>query len=108
MDYARLGHTGLKVSRLCLGGMMLGRWGNTDHDDCGRIVRRAIDEGVNFVDTANRYSMGESEEIIGKALAGRRDEVGLAPVFCLAGVRSCNSRRHVMPGRESPGGSATD
>jgi len=78
MDYARLGHTGLKVSRLCLGTMMFGRWGNPDHDDCGRIVRRAIDEGINFIDTANRYGMGESEEILGKALAGRRDEVILA------------------------------
>jgi aryl-alcohol dehydrogenase-like predicted oxidoreductase len=100
MDYARLGHSGLKVSRLCLGAMMLGRWGNPDHDDCGRIVRRAIDEGVNFVDTANRYSMGESEEILGKALAGRRDEVVLATKVFMPGPGGLldrgNSRRHVM------------
>ena len=100
MDYARLGHTGLKVSRLCLGAMMLGRWGNQDHEDCGRIVRRAIDEGINFVDTANRYSMGESEEILGKALAGRRDEVVLATKVFMPGPGGLldrgNSRRHVM------------
>jgi aryl-alcohol dehydrogenase-like predicted oxidoreductase len=100
MDYARLGHTGLKVSRLCLGAMMFGRWGNPDHEDCGRIVRRAIDEGVNFVDTANRYSMGESEEILGKALAGRRDEVVLATKVFMPGPGGLldrgNSRRHVI------------
>jgi aryl-alcohol dehydrogenase-like predicted oxidoreductase len=100
MDYARLGHTGLKVSRLCLGGMMFGRWGNTDHEDCGRIIRRAIDEGVNFIDTANRYSMGESEEIIGKGIAGRREEVVLATKVFMPGPGGLldrgNSRRHVM------------
>jgi aryl-alcohol dehydrogenase-like predicted oxidoreductase len=100
MDYARLGHTGLKVSRLCLGGMMFGRWGNPDHDDCGHIIRRAIDEGVNFIDTANRYSMGESEEIIGKGIAGRREEVVLATKVFMPGPGGLldrgNSRRHVM------------
>src|SRR5262249_56892970 len=74
VDYVRLGDSGLKVSRICLGTMTLGRWGNTDHDDCIRIVRRALDEGVTFIDTANRYGMGESEEIVGKALEGRREE----------------------------------
>jgi aryl-alcohol dehydrogenase-like predicted oxidoreductase len=100
MDYARLGHTGLKVSRLCLGAMMLGRWGNPDHDDCARIVHRALDEGINFVDTANRYSHGESEEILGKALAGRRDDVVLATKVFMPGPGGMldrgNSRRHVM------------
>jgi aryl-alcohol dehydrogenase-like predicted oxidoreductase len=100
MDYARLGHTGLKVSRLCLGAMMFGRWGNPDHDDCGRIVRKAIDDGINFVDTANRYSMGESEEILGKALAGRREEVVLATKVFMPGpggfLDRGNSRRHIM------------
>ena len=100
MDYARLGHSGLKVSRLCLGAMMLGRWGNPDHDDCARIVQRAIDEGINFVDTANRYSMGESEEILGKALAGRRAEVVLATKVFMPGPGGTldrgTSRRHVM------------
>ena len=55
MDYRRLGHTGLRVSRLCVGAMVLGRWGNPDHEDCVRILHRAFDEGINFVDTANRY-----------------------------------------------------
>lgn len=100
MDYARLGHTGLTVSRLCLGAMMFGRWGNPDHEDCGRIVRRALDEGVTFIDTANRYSMGESEEILGKALAGRRAEVVLATKVFMPGpggpLDRGTSRRHVM------------
>jgi aryl-alcohol dehydrogenase-like predicted oxidoreductase len=100
MDYARLGLSGLKVSRLCLGAMMFGRWGNPDHDDCARIVHRALDEGVNFIDTANRYGMGESEEIVGKAVAGRREEVVLATKVFMPGPGGLldrgNSRRHVM------------
>ena len=78
MHYRTLGRTGVKVSPLCLGAMMFGAWGNPDHDDSIRIVHRALDAGINFVDTADVYSGGESEEIIGKALAGRRDEVVLA------------------------------
>ncbi len=59
--------------------MMFGAWGNTDHDDSIRIIHRALDAGINFIDTADVYSRGESEEIVGKALAGgRRDEVVLA------------------------------
>ncbi|MEA2323539.1 MAG: hypothetical protein QOD81_3389 [Solirubrobacteraceae bacterium] len=74
-----LGTTGVKVSPLCLGAMMFGAWGNTDHDDSIRIIHRALDAGINFVDTADVYSRGESEEIVGKALAGgRRDNVVLA------------------------------
>jgi aryl-alcohol dehydrogenase-like predicted oxidoreductase len=73
-----LGRTGVKVSPLCLGAMMFGEWGNPDHDDCVRIVHRAIDAGINFIDTADVYSAGESEEIVGKALRGRRDSVVLA------------------------------
>jgi aryl-alcohol dehydrogenase-like predicted oxidoreductase len=100
MDYHRLGHTGLKVSRLCLGTMMFGRWGNTDHDDCARIVHRALDEGINFIDTANRYCWGESEEIVGKALRGRRDAVVLATKVFMPGVGGIldrgTSRRHIM------------
>src|SRR4029450_11555661 len=57
---------------------MFGKMGNPDHDDCVRIVHRAIDAGVNFIDTADVYSQGESEEIVGKAVAGRRDDVVLA------------------------------
>src|SRR4051812_2652092 len=79
MDYRTLGRTGVKVSPLCLGAMMFGAWGNEDHDDSVRIIHAALDAGINFVDTADVYSRGESEEIVGKALAGgRRDNVVLA------------------------------
>src|SRR3954453_8478621 len=78
MDYRRLGRTGVQVSKLCLGTMMFGAWGNADHDDSIRIIHRALDSGINFVDTADVYSAGESEEIVGKALKGRRDDVVLA------------------------------
>jgi aryl-alcohol dehydrogenase-like predicted oxidoreductase len=79
MDYRALGRTGVEVSPLCLGAMMFGDWGNRDHDDGIRIIHRALDAGINFIDTADVYSRGESEEIVGKALAGgRRDDVVLA------------------------------
>jgi aryl-alcohol dehydrogenase-like predicted oxidoreductase len=81
MEYRTLGHTGVRVSPLCLGAMMFGGWGNPDHEDSIRIVHAALDAGINFVDTADVYSSGESEEIVGKALAGRRDEVVLATKF---------------------------
>ncbi|MEU8998318.1 aldo/keto reductase [Streptomyces caniferus] len=76
-----LGGTGISVSEYALGAMMLGAWGNTDHDDCVRIVHRALDAGINFVDTADVYAAGESEEIVGKALKGRREDVVLATKF---------------------------
>jgi aryl-alcohol dehydrogenase (NADP+) len=78
MQLRNLGVTGVKVSPLCLGAMMFGNWGNTDHDESIRIIHRALDAGINFIDTADVYSRGESEEIVGKALAGRRDQVVLA------------------------------
>ena len=78
VDMRTLGRTGVKVSPLCLGAMMFGEWGNPDHDDCVRIIHRALDAGINFIDTADVYSAGESEEIVGKALRGRRDDVVLA------------------------------
>jgi aryl-alcohol dehydrogenase-like predicted oxidoreductase len=79
MEIRTLGHTGVRVSPLCLGAMMFGAWGNTDHDECIRIIHRALDAGINFIDTADVYSRGESEEIVGRALAGgRRDSVILA------------------------------
>ncbi|MBV9467092.1 MAG: aldo/keto reductase [Solirubrobacterales bacterium] len=78
MDTRPLGHTGVSVSPLCLGAMMFGAWGNPDHDDSIRIIHRALDAGINFIDTADVYSRGESEEIVGKALRGRRDNVVLA------------------------------
>src|SRR3954464_9820130 len=82
MDYRSLGSTGIKVSPLCLGAMMFGSIGNPDHDDCVRIIHRALDAGINFIDTADVYSRGESETIVGKALTGgRRDSVVLATKF---------------------------
>jgi len=79
MDHRPLGRTGISVSRLCLGAMMFGAFGNADHDDATRIIHRALDAGITFVDTADFYSAGESERILGKALAGgRRDGVVLA------------------------------
>ena len=78
MKMRTLGKTGIKVSPYCLGAMMFGAWGNTDHDDSIRIIHKALDAGINFVDTADVYAQGESEEIVGKALKGRRDAVVLA------------------------------
>ncbi len=79
MEYRSLGRTGMQVSPLCLGAMMFGAWGEPDHDVSVRIIHRALDAGINFVDTADVYSQGESETIVGKALAGgRRDDVVLA------------------------------
>ena len=79
MKYRTLGRTGVKVSELCLGAMMFGAWGNPDHDESVRIIHAALDAGINFVDTADVYSQGESEEIVAKALTGsRRDNVVLA------------------------------
>jgi aryl-alcohol dehydrogenase-like predicted oxidoreductase len=78
MDYRVLGRTGIKVSPLCLGAMMFGSWGNPDHDESIAVIHAALDAGINFIDTADVYSAGESEEIVGKALRGRRDDVVLA------------------------------
>jgi aryl-alcohol dehydrogenase-like predicted oxidoreductase len=79
MEHRHLGRTGVSVSKLCLGTMMFGAWGNPDHDDSVRIIHAALDAGINFVDTADVYFAGESEEIVGKALAGgKRDDVVLA------------------------------
>lgn len=81
MGTRRLGSTGLEVSDLCLGAMMFGAMGNRDHAECERMVHTALDRGINFIDTADVYSFGESEEIVGKALKGRRDDVVLATKF---------------------------
>jgi aryl-alcohol dehydrogenase-like predicted oxidoreductase len=81
MELRPLGRSGVRVSSLCLGAMAFGSRANTDHDDCVRIVHRALDAGINVVDTADVYSHGESEEIVGKALKGRRDDVVLATKF---------------------------
>ena len=104
MEMRTLGRTGVRVSPLCLGAMMFGAWGNRDHDDCIRMVHTALDAGVNFVDTADVYSAGESEEIVGKALAGRRDQVVLATKFHNAmgedPNQRGNSRRWIMRAAE--------
>src|SRR5262245_42000636 len=78
MKYRTLGRTGLKVSPMCLGAMMFGAWGNRDHDDSVSIIHAALDAGVNFIDTADVYSGGESEEIVAKAISGRRDNLVIA------------------------------
>lgn len=78
MEYRTLGRTGIRVSPYCLGAMMFGAQGNPDHDESIRIIHTALDAGINFIDTADFYSAGESEEIVGNALKGRRDNVVLA------------------------------
>jgi aryl-alcohol dehydrogenase-like predicted oxidoreductase len=105
MELRPLGRSGVQVSQLCLGTMMFGAWGNTDHDDSIRIIHRALDAGINFVDTADVYSAGESEEIVGKALKGRRDDVVLATKFFMPmgeeANRSGGSRRWIIREVES-------
>jgi aryl-alcohol dehydrogenase-like predicted oxidoreductase len=100
MDYRLLGRTGVEVSPLALGTMMFGAWGNKDTDDSIRVIHHALDSGINFVDTADVYSAGESEEIVGKALKGRRDDVVLATKFFMpmgeGANRSGGSRRYIM------------
>ncbi|GII94618.1 aldo/keto reductase [Sinosporangium siamense] len=81
MNHRTLGRTGIQVSPLCLGTMMFGAWGNTDHAECERIIHAALDAGINFIDTADVYAFGESEEILGRALKGRRDNVVVTTKF---------------------------
>ena len=78
MGYRPFGGSGIKASHFCLGAMMFGALGNTDHDECIRITHAALDAGVNFIDTSDAYSSGESERILAKALKGRGDDVVLA------------------------------
>ena len=105
MELRPLGRTGVSVSKLCLGTMMFGSWGNPDHDESIRIIHAALDAGINFVDTADVYSDGESEEIVGKALGrGRREHVVLAtkvgfPMGDDANRRGA-SRRRIIKGVE--------
>jgi aryl-alcohol dehydrogenase-like predicted oxidoreductase len=100
MQYRPLGRTGVQVSPLCLGAMMFGPWGNDDRTDAVRIIHRALDAGINVVDTADVYSAGVSEEIVGEALKGRRDEVVLATKFFMpmgeGPNRSGGSRRWII------------
>ncbi len=101
MNLRPLGRTGVKVSELCLGCMMFG--GKTAPDDSYRIIDRALDAGINFLDTANVYSLGRSEEVTGEALKrnGRRNHVVLATkVHGVMGAEDPNmqgnSRRHII------------
>jgi aryl-alcohol dehydrogenase (NADP+) len=100
MERTTLGTTGISVSRYCLGAMMFGAWGNRDHDDSIRIIHTALDGGINFIDTADVYSGGESEEIVGTAIKGRRDDVVLATKFVAPMSEDPNqrgsSRRWIM------------
>ena len=81
MQYRTLGGTGIRVSPYALGAMMFGAIGNPDHDDAIRMIHKSLDAGINVLDTSDLYSGGESEEIVGKALLGRRDDVVLATKF---------------------------
>src|SRR5258705_14020046 len=105
MRYRVLGGSGMTVSAYCLGAMSFGSWGNPDHAECIRVIHEALDGGINFIDTADVYSQGESEEIVGKALKGRRDEVILATKAHKQmgeGVnRSGNSRRWIVQAVEA-------
>lgn len=92
MQYRPLGRTGVRVSSLCLGAMMFGPWGNDDRADSIRIIHRALDAGINVIDTADVYSAGASEEIVGEALQGRRDDVVLATKFFMPMGEDPNSR----------------
>ena len=81
MDMRVLGETGMRVSSLCLGTMMFGPMGNLDQDACVRIIHRALDAGINFIDTADIYSHGVSEDIVGRAIKDRREHIVLATKF---------------------------
>ena len=101
MEHRILGRTGVPVSQLCLGAMMFGAWGEPDHGASIRIIHAALDAGIDFIDTADVYSDGESELIVGKALAGgRRDDVFLATKLGLAPNRRGASRRQIIGGVE--------
>jgi len=105
MENRLLGRTGVEVSPLCLGTMMFGEWGNKDEADSIRVIHHALDSGINFVDTADVYSNGGSEEIVGKALQGRRDDVVLATKFFMpmgdGPNRSGGSRKWIMQAVEN-------
>src|ERR1700684_1622111 len=92
MERRILGATGISVSEMALGAMMFGAGGNPDHDESVRMIHAALDAGINLVDTADVYSLGESEVIVGKALKGRRPDVVLATKFSLPMGEDPNQR----------------
>ncbi len=100
MDYRPLARTGVKVSKWCLGTMTFGAAGGTDADIVDRLVGQSIEHGINFIDTADAYGGGESESLLGAALAGRRNQIVLATKFHMPtgpGINDGgNSRRHIM------------
>jgi len=100
MKYRTLGRTGIKVSAYALGAMMFGAVGNPDHEESIRIIHKALDAGINVIDTADAYSHGESEEIVGEALKGRRDDIVLATKLWMPmgddPNQRGNSRRWIM------------
>jgi aryl-alcohol dehydrogenase-like predicted oxidoreductase len=104
MERRILGATGISVSEMALGAMMFGAGGNPDHGESARVIQAALDAGINLVDTADAYSAGESETIVGQAIKGRRDDVVLATKFCLPmgedPNRSGGSRRWIMQAGE--------
>ena len=100
MEYRILGSTGVTVSKFCFGAGMFGYFGNSDEKECTRMVDRAIDAGINYFDTSDVYSHGESETILGKALKGKREDIILATKFALPMDDNPNhrgtSRRWIM------------
>ncbi len=92
MYYRTLGRTGIKVSPYCLGAMMFGKGGNPDRDECIRMIRKSVDFGINFIDTADAYSRGDSEEIVGEAVNGRRDSIVIGTKFSLPMGDGVNER----------------
>ena len=106
MEHRLLGRTGLSASKMCLGAIMLSPWGNSDHDEATRTIHHALDAGIDFIDSADVYSHGESEEIVGQAIKGRRDDIVLATKFHNPmgedPNQSGNSRRWIMRAAEDP------
>src|SRR3977135_1640972 len=94
MQYRTLGRTGVQVSTLVLGAMNFGSIGRTTQEDVTAMVNAALEGGINLIDTADMYGQGESEEMVGKAIAGRRDDIVLATK---AGLTMGDGRTH--PGR---------
>ena len=92
MKRRTLGATGISVSEFALGAMMFGSMGNPDHEDSIRIIHRALEAGINVIDTADVYSRGESEEIVGRAIKGRRDDLVIATKFGLPMGEDPNQR----------------
>jgi aryl-alcohol dehydrogenase-like predicted oxidoreductase len=97
MQHRYLGATGISVSTIALGTMNFSDWGNTDRAETVRMIRDAVDAGIDFIDTADAYGAGQSEEIVGEALKGRRDQVVLATKFGLPGMSEDLNRQGGSP-----------